>query len=87
MIRIIVSGIFLIISMVGVILYVTVNNRKPLEHLIIFWVWFTGVYGSSLTKVIMFEIPEISSSTPYSSVYTSSTGSSTKTDTEMDIVI
>ena len=67
------SGLFLIICVLGPILYISpVGQIGPKVMVGLWWFWYTGVWGSSLTKVVMFETPRSPFSTSDSDLSDSS---------------
>ena len=53
---IVLTGALLILQIIAIFLYISpAQNVNPQTTLFIFWLWWTGLFGVSLTKVFMIE--------------------------------
>ena len=75
MLTVVISGFFLILCILGPILFISPAGSSKANAMIpIFWIWYTGLWGVSLSKVCMFE-------TPHAAASSLDSGSSGKTST------
>jgi pheromone shutdown protein TraB len=53
---VIVTGSLLIVQVIAIFLYISpANEVNAATTLFIFWLWWTGLFGVSLSKVLMFD--------------------------------
>ena len=54
---IVVAGSLMLFEIVAIILYSMLGKVNTKLTVFLFWMWWTGLFGISLTKVLMLETP------------------------------